>query len=162
MAVSDAYKRFVNWLSTTRAGSFVARHAAPLDPWIYRKTGGRFTASGIPTIPQLVLTTTGRKSGRPRSATVACLDEGDSFVVVGSNFGQDHHPAWALNLLANPEAIVELGSERFMVKAERLTADEREAIWPHLDAIVPQFRVYRARTDRDINVFRLRRTARSA
>jgi deazaflavin-dependent oxidoreductase (nitroreductase family) len=162
MAVRDAYKRIVNRLSATRAGSFVARHAAPIDPWIYRKTGGRFTASGIPTIPQLVLTTTGRKSGLPRSATVACLADGEDFIVVGSNFGQGHHPAWALNLLANPEASVQVGAERFMVKAERLDRGRTEALWPRLDEVVPQFRVYRRRTDRDIHLFRLRRTARSA
>ena len=160
MTLTDRYKQLINWLSTTGPGSAFARRMARFDPLVYRATGGRFTLSGIPTIPQLVLTTTGRKSGLARPAQVAAVPVGDGFIVVGSNFGQTHHPAWALNLLANPEARIDVGRERWLVKAERLSSEERDATWALLDEHVPQFRVYRRRTDRDLNVFRLRRLSR--
>lgn len=151
------YKDSVNRFSTTRVGSWLARKTASrIDPWLYRATGGRVTATGVPTIPQLVLITTGRKSGKSRAAQVACLADGDDFIVVASNFGQTHHPAWALNLDAKPEAVVHSGDRRIEVRAEVVADDERAALWPRLDAIIPQFRVYRTRTDRDIRLYRLR------
>lgn len=151
------YKDAVNRLSTTRFGSWLARQTASrIDPWLYRKTGGRFTSTGVPTIPQLVLVTTGRKSGQQRAAQVACLEDGPDWIVVASNFGQGHHPAWAYNLDAKPEAVVHVGERRVEVNAERVSDAEKEALWPRLDAIIPQFRVYRRRTDRDIRIFRLR------
>lgn len=151
------YRDTVNRFSSTRVGSWLARNAASrIDPWLYRVSGGRVTSTGVPTIPQLVLVTTGRKSGKSRAAQVACLEEGDGWIVVASNFGGEHHPAWALNLEANPDAVVHAGERRVPVKAERVSDAEKPALWPRLDAIVPQFRVYRTRTDRDIRLFRLR------
>jgi deazaflavin-dependent oxidoreductase (nitroreductase family) len=151
------YKDTINRFSSTRVGSWVARQtAAKIDPWLYRKSGGRITATGVPTIPQLVLLTIGRRSGKRRAAQVAYLEDGGDFLVVASNFGQAHHPAWALNLEAEPDAVVHVGERRVEVRAERVSEAEKTALWPRLDAIVPQFHVYRQRTDRDIRIFRLR------
>lgn len=153
-----AYADLVNRLSATRFGGWLARRtAAHLDPWIYRRTGGRFTSTGRPTIPQITLTTTGRRSGQLRSVQLAALHDGDDLIVVASNFGQAHHPAWMHNLLAEPNASVRDGADVHDVVAEPLTAAEKEAIWPRLHAIVPQFSTYLERTDRDIQIFRLRR-----
>jgi deazaflavin-dependent oxidoreductase (nitroreductase family) len=85
------------------------------------------------------------------------LRENGSFVIVASNFGREHHPAWSYNLLASPEATVYVDGRETRVVAERVTEREREDLWPQLDAVVPQFKTYRRRTDRDIRVFRLRR-----
>ncbi len=155
-----AYRDLVNRFSTTRFGSWLARTmAARVDPWLYRVSKGRFTSTGVPTVPQLVLTTTGRRSGQPRSVQLGYLDEGDDFVVVASNFGQEHHPAWSYNLTADPVATVEVDGDRIDVTATEVTGADKDAVWPRLDEVVPQFRVYRTRTDREIHIYRLERSA---
>jgi deazaflavin-dependent oxidoreductase (nitroreductase family) len=151
------YARFVNWFSTTRPGTWIAsRIAARLDPVVYRLSGGRFTSTGPLTIPQLVLTTTGRRSGQRRTVSLGYLADGPDFVVVASNFGKAHHPAWSYNLDATPVASVNVRGRDVSVRATRLADDEKRAIWPRLVGIIPQFRVYVTRTDRNIKVYRLR------
>jgi deazaflavin-dependent oxidoreductase (nitroreductase family) len=153
-----AYADLVNRFSATRVGGWLARQtAARLDPWVYRRTGGRFTSTGPPTIPQITLITTGRKTGKRREVQLAALADGDDFVVVASNFGQEHHPAWMYNLQAEPRAQVRAGKDLLDVTAQVVTGPEKEELWPRLHEIVPQFDVYRDRTDRDIQIFRLRR-----
>jgi len=150
------YGDLVNRFSTTRMGSWIARQlAARVDPHLYRWSRGRFTSAGPPTIPQLVLTTVGRKSGRPRSVQLGYLADGGDYVVVASNFGQARHPAWSHNLLAEPRATVEVDGRTETVVAERLSDARKQAIWPRLVGVVPQFAVYVTRTDRNIRVFRL-------
>ena len=85
----------------------VGPHVVPyFDRFVHRITGGRVVTSQL-FVDSLVLTTTGRKSGEPREAPLACAREATgSWLVVGSNFGKEHHPAWTANLLANPEATV--------------------------------------------------------
>lgn len=152
-----AYARLVNWFSTTPVGTFVASHvAARVDPYLYRLSRGRFTSTGPPTIPQLVLTTTGRTSGQPRTIALGYLADGADFVVVASNFGKERHPAWSHNLEAHPDAVVDVDGRTVQVRAERLDDAAKRAIWPRLVAVVPQFGVYVTRTDRNIRVYRLR------
>jgi deazaflavin-dependent oxidoreductase (nitroreductase family) len=156
-----AYKRFINWFSATKPGGwFVRRTAAHVDPWLYRKSKGRFTMAGPLTIPQLVLTTTGAKSGQLRTIQLGCLPEdGDGpserWFVVASNFGQEHHPAWSYNLLAHSDATVEHDGRTVPVVATLVADEEKDELWPRLEAVVPQFTTYRTRTDRDIRIFRL-------
>ena len=152
-----AYSRFINWFSATKPGGwFVRRTAAHVDPWIYRRTKGRFTLAGPLTVPQLVLTCTGAKSGLPRTLQLACLPDGDDrWYVVASNFGQEHHPAWSTNLLAHPEATVEHDGRTVPVTASLVPDDEKDELWPRLEAVVPQFTTYRTRTDRNIRIFQL-------
>jgi deazaflavin-dependent oxidoreductase (nitroreductase family) len=151
------YSDWINRFSTTPVGSLIARTLAPYDPLVYRATGGRFTLSIVKTIPQLALTTIGRRSGVRRVVQLGALVDGDDFIIVATNFGQRHHPAWSYNLLANPTATVELDGRAFDVSAEQVSTAEREALWPRLVEVIPQFAVYRERTVRDIRVFRLRR-----
>lgn len=153
-----AYKDLINRFSATRVGGAIARTiSARIDPWIYRKTGGRFVSVGRPTIPQLVLTTTGRKTGQPRSVQLGYVPDGDGWLLVGSNFGQAKHPAWSHNLIAQPEVTIELDGETIPVTARLLSPAEKAAVWPRLVETVPQYAVYVTRTDRDIRVFRLSR-----
>lgn len=157
------YPEIVNRFSTTRFGSWLARTlAARVDPWLYRVSKGRFTSTGVPTVPQFVLTTTGRKSGQLRSVQLGYLADRDDFVVVASNFGQEHHPAWSYNLAADPAASVDVDGEQIDVTASELNDDEKDAIWPRLDEVIPQFPTYRARTDRDIHIYRLSRVDAAA
>jgi deazaflavin-dependent oxidoreductase (nitroreductase family) len=151
------YARFVNWFSTTTVGTWIAsRLAARMDPVVYRLSGGRFTSPGPLTIPQLVLTTTGRRSGRCRRVSLGYLADGDDFLVVASNFGKPRHPDWSHNLDANPDATVNVDGRDVAVRAERVSDDAKRVVWPRLVALVPQFGVYVTRTDRAIKVYRLR------
>lgn len=151
------YKDAMNRFSSTRFGSWVARNtAARVDPFIFKLSGGRLTSIGPKTIPQLVLTTTGRKSGKARSVQLGFLQDGDDYVVVASNFGQEHHPAWSLNLMSNPRATIQVGKEPVAVTAAQLADDEKSAIWSRVAGVIPQMHTYIKRTDRNIRLFRLK------
>lgn len=152
------YARFVNWLSATRMGSWLVKHvASPLDPWIFRATGGRLTSTGVPTLPMITVVTTGRRSGKPRPVQLAFHEQDGHYLVVASAMGQEKHPAWRYNLEAHPEVEVQARGERFRAKAQLLSAEEKQRVWPGIRETIPQMRVYESRTDRDIRVFRLSR-----
>jgi deazaflavin-dependent oxidoreductase (nitroreductase family) len=106
-------------------------------------------------VPSLVLHTTGAKSGQPRQSTLACLPEDDGWYVVGSNFGQESHPAWTANLMAHPDAAVSTKEGRTDVRARLLDAEEKAAVWPRLIAVWPTYDRYVERSGRDLRVFRL-------
>jgi deazaflavin-dependent oxidoreductase (nitroreductase family) len=127
----------------------------PVDKVLHRLTGGRVLLSRA-LLPGLVLTTTGRRSGQPRLSPLMCVPEpGGSFLVVGSNFGRDSHPAWTANLLAEPEATVSYGRRDIQVRAELLEGDERDAAWAEALRVWPTFTAYQSRVDRQLRVFRL-------
>jgi deazaflavin-dependent oxidoreductase (nitroreductase family) len=103
----------------------------------------------------LVLTTTGRRSGLPRTVVVQFFPDGEDLVVVAANSGLPTHPAWYLNLTADPRARVEVEGRTLEVRAEELTPDEAAEQWPGVLAIAPDYARYRARTDRVIPLVRL-------
>ena len=106
--------------------------------------------------PSLIITTTGRRSGQPRSNPLLYARDGDAFVVIGSNWGQTQHPAWALNLLADPAATVTLGGARVPVRATLAEGAERERLWRLLLAEWPAYQTYGERAGgRDLRIFRL-------
>ena len=105
----------------------------------------------------LRLITIGRKSGEPRTVQLAFHRDGDDLLVVASAMGQEHHPAWRLNLEAHPDAEVLVRGESYGVRASLLPAEEKDRLWPAIKATIPQMDTYEARTDREIGVFRLTR-----
>jgi len=131
-------------LATTRL--FYTLHRA-----IYRLSGGRIFSRSVG-CPVVLLTTTGRKSGEPRTAPIFGFREGESIVVVPSNAGKKNYPSWYFNLRANPEAQVQFGSEIRRVRAREATPEERERLWPFLASQYGGYQVYRERTDRHIPV----------
>ncbi|GAA1961950.1 nitroreductase/quinone reductase family protein [Catenulispora subtropica] len=136
------------WFATTFKG--VAPH---VDRFLGRATGGRvfiLTGTGRPT---LLLTTTGRKSGQERTVPLLYAERGGGYVVVGSNWGQHHHPAWALNLLADPRATVTIRGKAKPVRARVLEGDERERAWTTVTKLWPGYDDYAERAGRDVNVF---------
>ncbi len=150
---------FVVRLSTSRPFAWWIRNVASrLDPWLFRATGGRWTSFGPPAVPMLTLTTIGRRSGEPRSVHLACLVDGDDHLVAASAMGQQRHPAWRYNLDANPDVEIQARGERYAARAEALSDDEKRAVWPTVRTAIPQLGVYEKRTDRNIRVYRLRRT----
>jgi deazaflavin-dependent oxidoreductase (nitroreductase family) len=151
-----AYRDFINWFSVTPVGRWIAStFSARLDPVLYRLSGGRFTSVGPQVIPQLVLTTTGRKSGKERTVQLGYTEDGDDVLVVASNFGGTNHPAWSYNLDANPNGKIQLGSETKEVVAARLTDSEKAILWEKIADTIPQMKSYVKRTDRNIKVYRL-------
>jgi deazaflavin-dependent oxidoreductase (nitroreductase family) len=135
------------WLS--RLGPLLV----PADRVVGRLTRGRVVALGL--VPSLVLTTTGRRSGLPRSNPLLYVADGDAYVLVGSNWGRPAHPAWALNLLAEPRATVTLGGATFPVRATLVTGAERERLWRLATRVWPAYDTYVARSGRAVRVFRL-------
>lgn len=142
------------------AGSGAFRKVAPkflpqLDRVVNKLTGGRvLLAAGL--LPSLLLTTTGAKTGQPRSAPLACFPEDDgSILIVGSNFGREHHPAWTGNLIKNPEATVQFERRTFGVTAHLLSDEEKAEVWPGLTEKWPTFDTYVAASGRNLRVFRL-------
>jgi deazaflavin-dependent oxidoreductase (nitroreductase family) len=105
----------------------------------------------------LLLTTTGRKSGEPRvSPLIYDLHRGD-YIVVASKGGSDQHPAWYLNIEANPEVEVQVWGDRFKAHARTATPEEREEIWPKMAAEWPDYDNYQRKTDREIPIVILER-----
>ena len=103
-------------------------------------------------MPVLELTTTGRKSGEPRSVMLTSpVQEGDTIVVVASRGGDDHHPAWFLNLRDQPRVEVAFkGGARVPYTARAATADERARLWPQVTATYKGYAGYQSKTDREI------------
>ena len=147
--------RAVQRVAGTRAFAVVgSKLFPPIDRVLHRLTGGRVVLSAS-LVPSLVLTTTGRKSGQQRRTPLATLPLDDDFLVVGSNFGKDHHPAWTANLLADPRATVSFKGQTIPVVARLLDADEKAEVWPQLLRIWPTYDRYVERSGRDLRVFRL-------
>lgn len=112
-------------------------------------------------VPIAVLTTTGRRSGRSRAVPLMYLDDGDRYLVVASNGGYDHPPAWFLNLEANPEATFEPGGRRLAVRARTVDREERARLWPRLAAHNPLWAGFQSYTDRETAVVSLDPASRS-
>lgn len=116
----------------------------------YRATGGRFV--GRPGAPTLLLTTTGRKSGQPRTTALFYLPDGDRQVLVASYGGDARHPQWYLNLVADPDVTVQLGRQTRQAHATVASGPERAALWPKVVANWPGYQGYQERTDRELPV----------
>lgn len=123
---------------------------------VYEKTGGRI-GGNLAGRRMLLLTTTGRKSGKQFTTPLACFSDGDNLIVVASNNGQDRHPAWWLNLEHTPEVEIRIGREPRRVCAETVRGDERARLWPWLLKQNPPYAKYEKQTKREIPVVILKR-----
>ena len=149
--------RVVQKVSSTRGFAKVAPHVIPaLDRAVHRITRGRFLLSAQ-MLPGVVLTSTGARSGLPRRTPLACMpeDDGLTWILIGSNFGREGHPAWTANLLAHPEASVSWKGRDIDVTATLLTGEERAAVWKTALAFWPPYATYQARIEREIRLFRI-------
>ncbi|MET9834598.1 nitroreductase family deazaflavin-dependent oxidoreductase [Streptomyces sp. NPDC006385] len=146
-------------LATSRAVLRVAPHVLPrCDLFIHRLTRGRLLPTRL-VLDTIVLGTTGHRSGTPRATPLAAHRAADgTWLVVGSNFGRSHHPAWSTNLLHHPHATVTAQGRSWQVSARRLTGHEKEQQRNRILLAVPfydAYDTYAARAGRDIRVFRL-------
>ena len=152
------------WMKLWRAAgawpgyAAVARRLVRTDRWLSRITGGRLVALRM--APSFLLTTTGRRSGQPRSNPLQYVKDGPDFIVIASNWGGANDPAWALNLRAEPRAVVTLGGRREAVLADEVDGADRDRLWKMLVDQWPGYELYRARAPhRRFPIFRLTPTA---
>jgi deazaflavin-dependent oxidoreductase (nitroreductase family) len=150
------YRSAVHWLGHRRWFAWLGpRLITPLDRALYRVSSGRVSAAGAPVLPELMLTTIGRKSGARRTVPLIYAKDGDRLILTGSNWGRASHPAWAENLLAKPEATVRIGDTERRYRA--VLADEREKrrLWPLVLEVWPAYATYERRSGRSLRVFAL-------
>ena len=119
---------------------------------LFRLSGGRLGGRIPSGAPVLLLTTTGRKSGKQRTLPLLYLEDAGRYVVIASVGGAPKHPAWYLNLLANPGATIEVGRRKLRVTASTASAEERARLWPLTVQMYPGYEDYQARTSREIPV----------
>jgi len=117
----------------------------------YRETGGEvgYLWNGVAT---LLLTTTGRRTGEPRTSALIFGRDGDRYLVIGSMGGAPRHPAWYLNLAAHPEATIQVRDQTIPVVAHTAPPDEKHRLWALMQALWPNYATYQERTTRDIPV----------
>ncbi|MEU6590530.1 nitroreductase/quinone reductase family protein [Streptomyces sp. NPDC046881] len=119
----------------------------------FEETGGR----PRPGMNDLLLTTRGRRTGTLRRTALVYERDGEHYVVATSDRGADRHPAWYLNLLADPAVTVQVGSQTFAARAHPATAAERPRLWRSLVSAMPEYGVYQDQTAQEIPVVPLAR-----
>ena len=122
-----------------------------LHRFLYRVSGGRI-GGRVVGMPVLMLTTMGRKSGAPRTSVLTYLPKGRASVVFASNAGEPRHPAWWLNLVADPHATVQRGQEVVPVIAREAEGEERARLWDEVVRAYEGYAEYERRTTRRIPV----------
>jgi deazaflavin-dependent oxidoreductase (nitroreductase family) len=137
------------WIRNSRVLALLLKYFAGAHIWVYRRTNGRLGARLL-WLPAALLTTTGRKSGAPRTTPALYLRDGDRVVLPASFGGRAENPTWYLNLKANPDVEVQIRAEHLRLSARDATDAERARYWPPLTRMYPPYRRYRQATDRVI------------
>jgi deazaflavin-dependent oxidoreductase (nitroreductase family) len=144
----------------TKLKDTLARAVAGLHKEVYRRTGGKFGAQ-VGKTKLMLLTTTGRRSGQPRTTPLNCMTDGDPrgsggvplrYLAVASYGGDDRDPQWFKNLQANPEATIQIGADTIPVRATVATPEEKVVLWPKVVAAYKGYDGYQRKTDRPIPV----------
>ena len=148
----NPYAGTVRALGRTRAFAWVfSRVLPPIDARFARRRRS-LTSLGTD-FPACYLTTTGRRTGAERTVPLLYVADGDRVVLIASNWGQPNHPAWALNLDADPKARVSVDGVERPYRARRATSDEESRYWREAVAFWPGYTDYRARASREIRMF---------
>lgn len=153
------YERTLEKFARMPIGDRYMKRVAPrLDPPLLRLTGGR--VSSIYPVPIMLLTTTGAKTGRPRTLPLLYVTDGDRLILIASNYGNTSHPAWYRNLVANPKAEVLAGKKSGTYSAAEITDPvERDRAWDLALDMYAGYGDYEGRAgDRRIPLVRLERT----
>jgi len=128
---------------------FIAVHI-----FFYQQSGG-WVGGKVRGLNVLLLTTTGRKSGRPRTMPLGYFEHNGGYVIIASNSGSDHQPDWYYNLKSNSLAGIQIMNHRTPVRAEQVTSEERGSLWNELIRIFPGYADYQKRTSREIPLIML-------
>jgi len=153
---ANALQKVLRRFAASGPGSWLfARTLHHIDRPVHRLTRGRYTfASLLSGIPVVMLTTTGAKSGQPRTVPVLGLPAQGGVAIIASNYGQYHHPAWYHNLRAHPDAEVVIDGVHRRVRAVEADDERRAQIWQQGLRIYPGFDQYERRAaHRRISVF---------
>jgi deazaflavin-dependent oxidoreductase (nitroreductase family) len=121
----------------------------------YVETEGAVGHEWQPGVYTLLLTTTGRRSGRPFTTPLIYRTDGDAYVVVASKGGADHHPDWYRNLEAHPEFTIQVGDQVLRATATTVQGEERARLWTRMAEVWPPYDDYAAKTERPIPVVAL-------
>lgn len=123
--------------------------------WLYQRTNGKI-GGNVQGLPVLLLTTTGRKTGKKRTTPLGYLEHDGQYVVIASNAGFDTHPAWFHNLKSNPHVAVQIRDKQLTAIAEPAAPTLREQLWAKLVERAPGYGAYEKRTTREIPIVLLR------
>lgn len=130
----------------------VIKWMSRLNSWAYQASGGRIGGSFLQGAPVALLTTIGRKTGRPRVSPLLYLRDGDRVVLVASQGGRANNPMWYLNLKADPHVTIQIKKDILKLTARDATGAEREHYWPQLVEMYSSFEDYQSWTDRVIPI----------
>jgi len=153
---ANVVQKFLRRFGASGPGSWLfARILHRIDGPVHRLTRGRYTlASLLSGIPVVMLTTTGAKSGQPRTVPVLGIPSQDAVAIIASNFGQYRHPAWYHNLRAHPDAEIVVDGVHRRVRAVEADGERRAEIWKAGVRVYPGFEQYERRAShRRISVF---------
>jgi deazaflavin-dependent oxidoreductase (nitroreductase family) len=150
----NVFERTVRRVIATRPAAWLlARTGHHLDNATLRLSGGRVMASVLVTgLPIIALTTTGARSGRPRTVPLVGIPDGDRLILIASNWGQAKHPAWYYNVRATPQVTITHNGQTRPYVAREVMGEERERCWAKAVALYPGYRGYAARAGRGIPV----------
>lgn len=152
-------QRAVQTVAATQAGSMVFARTLPTLDGVAQRLTGRTLPEVFAALPVVELTTTGRRSGQPRTGYLVAIPYEDGLGVIGTNFGQRDTPDWVLNLEADPHAIVAHHGVSIDVVARPAAPQERDLIYALADRTYDGYRAYRQRiSDREVRVFVLERS----
>jgi deazaflavin-dependent oxidoreductase (nitroreductase family) len=120
---------------------WLARHVAPrIDPPLLRLTGGRLSSALV--TPELLLTSTGAKTGQCRTKPLTYFTDGDRVIVIASNYGGRRHPSWYFNVKAHPHVTLSAGGYQGSFVAEEVTGAERDRLWQLAQQFIPSYAHY--------------------
>jgi deazaflavin-dependent oxidoreductase (nitroreductase family) len=158
--MAERYPALVRKLGHTYWFPRLGRALVPVDRFLQRTSKGRLTVLGSQVLPQLLLTSYGRQTGQPRTVALLYARHGDDYLVVASNWGQQQHPSWSANLLAEPKARIEVDGRKTAVTARLTEGAERQECWAAVTKVWPAYDTYEARSRRTLRVFTLEPTRR--
>jgi deazaflavin-dependent oxidoreductase (nitroreductase family) len=154
----NRWQRSLFFIPKSALGSRIAaRLLHYVDGPVLRLSRGRYSVTSLFTgLPIVSMTTIGAKSGRPRSVPLVAIPDGDNVILIASNFGQKHHPAWYYNVRAHPEVQLTYEGKTVSYVARETTGEERKRCWQRADDLYSGYAAYKKRAEhRTIGVFLL-------
>ena len=152
----NAVQRVGQAFGSTKVGAWLfSKTLAPVDRLVFRLSKGRTSAPALLAgLPVMMVTTTGRRSGRPRTTPLIAVPVGDSLALVGTNFGQTSTPAWVLNLEAEPRLTLAFRGVQHDLQVHPASEEERADVWAAASGVYGGYDKYQERiTGRTIRIF---------